>query len=87
MTINVSRLAVLAVGGLLVLQGRLTVGAMLAVSLYNTFLAVGLAELAGSLGDLGNSLGSLQRRAPGTVWRDLPVFACLLALRSNLPVP
>ena len=61
LTINVSSLAVLTVGGLLVLQGRLSVGAMLAVNVYNTFLAVGLAQLAGSLGDLGKSLGSLQR--------------------------
>lgn len=63
LTINVSSLAVLTVGGLLVLQGRLAVGAMLAVNVYNTFLAVGLAQLAGSLGDLGKSLGSLQRCA------------------------
>lgn len=61
MTINISSLAVLTVGGLLVLKGRLSVGSMLAINVYNTFLAVGLAQLAGSLGDLGRSLGSLQR--------------------------
>ena len=67
----------LTVGGLLVLQGRLSVGAMLAVNVYNTFLAVGLAQLAGSLGDLGKSLGSLQRcgvsRAGTTVLCERPM--------------
>ena len=61
MAINVSSLLVLALGGSLVLSGRLGIGAMLSVNVYNTFLAVGLAQLAGSLGDIGNALASLQR--------------------------
>ena len=43
------------------LAGRLGMGAMLSVNVYNTFLAVGLAQLAGSLGDIGNAVASLQR--------------------------
>ena len=63
LAINVSSLLVLALGGSLVLTGRLGIGAMLSVNVYNTFLAVGLAQLAGSLGDIGNALASLQRYA------------------------
>ena len=63
LVINVSSLAVLSVGGMLVLSGRLSLGALLSVNLYNTFLAVGLAQLAGSLGDFGKALGALQRCA------------------------
>ena len=55
----------LALGGSLVLAGRLGMGAMLSVNVYNTFLAVGLAQLAGSLGDIGNAVASLQRCALG----------------------
>jgi len=61
LAINVSSLLVLALGGSLVLAGRLGMGAMLSVNVYNTFLAVGLAQLAGSLGDIGNAVASLQR--------------------------
>ena len=61
LAINVSSLLVLTLGGSLVLAGRLGMGAMLSVNVYNTFLAVGLAQLAGSLGDIGNAVASLQR--------------------------
>jgi ABC-type multidrug transport system fused ATPase/permease subunit len=63
LAVNVGTLSLLGLGGYLVLQGRISLGTLLAANVYNLFLAVGLASVAGSLGDLGKAVGALERVA------------------------
>lgn len=61
--LNIGTVAVLGFGGYLVLQGKLTVGSLLAFNIYNIFISVGLTAVAGSLGDVGKGAGALERIA------------------------
>ena len=59
--VNMGALSLLAIGGVLVLSGRMQVGTLLAFQVYNFFLTIGLGSLSASLGDLGKVSGSLAR--------------------------
>lgn len=59
--VNMGALSLLAIGGVLVLSGRMQVGTLLAFQVYNFFLTIGLGSLSASLGDLGKVSGSLSR--------------------------
>ena len=59
--VNMGALSLLAVGGVLVLSGKMQVGTLLAFQVYNFFLSIGLSSLSASVGDLGKVSGSLQR--------------------------
>ena len=59
--VNMGALSLLAIGGVLVLGGRMEVGTLLAFQVYNFFLTIGLGSLSASLGDLGKVSGSLSR--------------------------
>jgi ABC-type multidrug transport system fused ATPase/permease subunit len=49
--------------GFLVLQGRISVGSVLSLNVYNLFVSVGLASLAASLAELGRAVGALRQVA------------------------
>lgn len=59
--VNMGALSLLAIGGVLVLAGRMEVGTLLAFQVYNFFLTIGLGSLSASLGDLGKVGGALSR--------------------------
>ncbi|PRW60036.1 ABC transporter B family member 28 isoform X2 [Chlorella sorokiniana] len=63
LAVNVGTVALLGLGGLLVLQGRISVGALLAVNVFNLFISVGLSAVAASFGELGKAVGALERIA------------------------
>ena len=63
LAVNVGTLSLLALGGVLVLSGRISLGTLLAFNVYNLFLSVGLASLAGSLGEMGKAVGAMERIA------------------------
>lgn len=59
--VNMGALSLLAIGGVLVLSGKMQVGTLLAFQVYNFFLTIGLGSLSASLGDLGKVSGALER--------------------------
>lgn len=59
--VNMGALSLLAIGGVLVLAGKMQVGTLLAFQVYNFFLTIGLGSLSASLGDLGKVSGALER--------------------------
>lgn len=59
--VNMGALSLLAIGGVLVLSGKMQVGTLLAFQVYNFFLSIGLGSLSASLGDLGKVSGALER--------------------------
>ena len=59
--VNMGALSLLAIGGVLVLAGKMEVGTLLAFQVYNFFLSIGLGSLSASLGDLGKVSGALER--------------------------
>ncbi|PSC68391.1 ABC transporter permease [Micractinium conductrix] len=63
LAVNVGTMALLGFGGLLVIQGRISVGALLAVNVFNLFISIGLSSVAASLGELGKAVGALERVA------------------------
>jgi ATP-binding cassette, subfamily B, bacterial len=63
LAVNVGTLSLLGLGGMLVIAGRISLGALLAFNVYNLFISVGLSSVAASLGDLGKAVGALQRVA------------------------
>ncbi|KAL4429575.1 hypothetical protein ABPG77_008624 [Micractinium sp. CCAP 211/92] len=63
LAVNVGTVALLGFGGMLVIQDRISVGALLAVNVLNLFISVGLSSAAASLGELGKAVGALERVA------------------------
>lgn len=61
LAVNVGTISLLGFGGLLVLQGKLTLGGLLSYTVFNLFISLGLSQLAASLGDLGKAIGALER--------------------------
>jgi ABC-type multidrug transport system fused ATPase/permease subunit len=61
LAVNAGTLALLGLGGVLVLQGHITVGTLLAFNVFNLFISLGLASLAASLAEVGKAVGALQR--------------------------
>ncbi|GAB4822090.1 hypothetical protein N2152v2_009136 [Parachlorella kessleri] len=61
LAVNVGTIALLGLGGLLVIRGQLTVGTLLSYMVYNLFISLGLSQLAASLGDVGKAIGALER--------------------------
>ena len=48
---------------MLVLQGKMSVGSLLATLVMNLFISVGMASVAASLGEVGKAVGALERIA------------------------
>lgn len=63
LAINTTTLSLLAIGGYLVLAGKVSLGLLLSFNVFNVFLGVGLATLAASLGDVGKTVGAMERIA------------------------
>lgn len=63
LAINTTTLSLLAIGGALVLAGKVSLGLLLSFNVFNVFLGVGLATLAASLGDMGKTVGAMERIA------------------------
>lgn len=63
LAVNIGTVALLGVGGVLVLRGKITVGTLLAVNVFNLFISVGLSSVAASLSELGKAIGALERIA------------------------
>ncbi len=63
LAVNIGTLSLLALGGALVIAGRISLGTLLAFNVYNLFLSVGLSSLAGSLGEMGKATGAMERIA------------------------
>lgn len=61
LAVNAGTLSLLGFGGALVVTGKISLGSLLAANVYNLFLSVGLSSLAGSIGDLGKSVGAMDR--------------------------
>jgi ATP-binding cassette, subfamily B, bacterial len=63
LAINTTTLSLLAIGGALVLAGKVSLGLLLSFNVFNVFLGVGLSTLAASLGDMGKTVGAMERIA------------------------
>jgi len=63
LAINTTTLSLLAIGGAMVLAGKVSLGLLLSFNVFNVFLGVGLATLAASLGDMGRTVGAMERIA------------------------
>ncbi|KAL4458414.1 hypothetical protein ABPG75_013279 [Micractinium tetrahymenae] len=63
LAVNVGTMSLLGLGGMLVIQNKISVGALLAVNMLNVFISVGLSSAAASLGELGKAVGALERVA------------------------
>ena len=63
LAVNITALSLLAIGGALVLAGKVSLGLLLSFSVFNVYLSVGLATLAASLGDMGKTVGAMERIA------------------------
>lgn len=61
LAVNCGTLSLLFFGGILVLQGRISVGTLLSFNVFNLFISVGLSSIAASLSELGKAIGALQR--------------------------